>query len=128
VGSVIEPITQRIVNIDDPLWERREAFFVGEFVLCLSPLDIMDRETKLPSLGHPSGGLYLYFTEADPFIKRFLRTDAQSLAEIFTRPVRDILSDFDKTAMKLMSPGGWGNGFAGGAVKEAFPNSETPNK
>jgi hypothetical protein len=121
VGSVIESILQRAINVDDPTWNRREAYFIGEFILCLTPLDVVDRDTKMPSIQHPSSGLFLYMSEANPIIKRFLRTESKSVAQIFERPFSDILKDFDKTAVNLLSGRPWAHGFAGGALREAFP-------
>ena len=120
---IVDSILQRVLNIDDPLWERKAATYIGEFVLCLTPLDIIDNETKTPSIGHPSTGRYLYFMEATPFIKRFLRAESKNVAQLFDRQFRDILADFDKQAMRLSSPGCFPDGFTGGAVNAAFPES-----
>jgi methionine salvage enolase-phosphatase E1 len=50
-----------------------------------------------------------------------LRAESNSVAQIFERPFRDILQDFDKNAVKLLSGRPWAHGFASGALKEAFP-------
>lgn len=127
VGSVMESILQRAINVDDPTWNRREAYFIGEFILCLTPLDVVDRDTKMPSIEYPSSGLYLYMSEANPIIKRFLRTESKSIAQIFKRPFSDILKDFDKNAVNLLSGRPWAHGFAGSALKEAFPELANEN-
>jgi hypothetical protein len=120
VGSVIESIIQRALNIDDPFWNSREAYFIGEFILCLSPLDVMDRDTQMPLYRHPSNGLYLYMSEANPILKKFLRSEAKGVAQIFQRPFQEILANFDTNVAKITT-GYWAYGFAGGALKEAFP-------
>jgi hypothetical protein len=84
-------------------------------------LDVVDAETKKPSIGHPSSGLFLYFNEAEPVLKRFLKTEGNAAGKIFKRPFKEILQDFDKTAEKLISPGCFGDGFANGATAAAFP-------
>ena len=70
-------------------------------------------------------------SEANPLLKRFLRNESKSIAQLFKRPLSDILTAFDKSAARLVQ-GHWADGFAGGALKEAFPElakqEETPNK
>jgi hypothetical protein len=124
VASYVKSLIDRILNPDVFLWDKEREFFTGEFVLCLSPIDIVDKTSKRPMLGHPSSGLYVYFSEAEPIIKRFLGNEKKFLAEIFDRPLREILSEFDSTARNLQKSGCWASGFVGGAVEAAFPEKK----
>jgi hypothetical protein len=121
VGTYVEQIIQRRMIIDDPLLDKREAFFIGEFLLSLTPLDVVDPETKAASIGHPAAGLYLYFNEADPILKRFLRKDGKGVAAVFERSFKDILVDFDQTAAKLISGRCFGHGFVAGSAAIVYP-------
>jgi hypothetical protein len=126
VGTRVELILQRRLNISDPLWDQRERFFIGEFLLCLTPLDVLNRETKTPEIGYPSAGIFLYFSDAEPIIKRFLRDQAKEAAVAFKRPFKEILGDFDRTARELLSGFCFGGGFVEGATAAAYP--ENPKK
>jgi hypothetical protein len=124
-GMHIEKVLKGSLKIEDSFVDWREAFFIGEFILALTPLDVLVRETSKPALSHPSAGLYLYFSEAEPILKRFLSKEAASLAKVFTRPLKDILKDFDAGASKLGSGGCFTEGFASGASEAAFPEAKT---
>lgn len=122
-GTYIEQLLRHTLKIDDPLWDYRTAFFQGEFVLCLSPLDVTFKSSDVRLVWYPSPGLFLYISDAQPIIRRLLLDDGLKLAEAFKRPFNDILGDFDKTAKNLMSGMCFAHGFAGGSKRLVYPEA-----
>ena len=122
ISMVVEPIVQQTLNINET-YSQRTVYLIGEFVLCLTPIDVIDRDTKVPSHRHPAPGAYLYFFESNMVIGKFLRAESKWLAKIFQRPLEEILKDFDTNAIRLISPGCAGHGFINGATSHAFPQS-----
>jgi hypothetical protein len=124
VGMRIESILNQNMRFENEELDWREAFFMGEFLLCLSPLDLIDAASGKPIIGSPSSGTYLYLSEAEPILSRFLATESNALNMVFNRPLKEILREFDATAYKLTAPGCLPSGFAGGAFRIAFPKNE----
>ena len=124
VGAYIELMLRRRLHIDDPLWDSRAAFFTGEFLLGLMPLDVIDSKRKDPAIDYPAPGIYLYFMEAVPIITRFLADEAVALSKLFQRQLKDVLRDFDGAAHTMISPMCFAHGFVRGAVSAAYPQSE----
>ena len=75
VATYAKSLIERILFVDDPLWDSEAAFYRGEYILCLAPIDVVDKTTGKPMIGHPSSGLYLFFTEAQPIIASILKQD-----------------------------------------------------
>jgi len=122
VASYTRSLVDRILNPDDLLWDKEREFYIGEYVLCMAPMDITEEETKKPMIGHPSSGLYLFISSAIPIITRFLKDEKDWLKKVFERPLVELLSEFDQTANNLgKSSGCWGDGFQHGALEAAFP-------
>jgi hypothetical protein len=121
VASYTKLLIDKILNPDDPLWDKETAFYRGEFVLCITPLDILEKETKKPMIGHPSSGSYLFISSTVPILTQFLKDEREWLKKVFERPFEELLSEFDQTAMGLAPPGCWTMGFHQGALVAAFP-------
>jgi len=121
VGSYTKALLDRTLHIDDYLWDKDANFYIGEFLLSLLPLDIVNRDTGTPAIGHPSSGLFMYLSNSVPVIRRFLKNESSWVAKIFHRPFKAILKEFDQTAKKLVSGPCWANGFVSGAFETAFP-------
>jgi Putative DNA-binding domain len=121
VGIYIKMLLNRILSIDDPLWNIENAFFVGEFILCLSPMEYADKTSKVEVSGFPSPGAFLYFDAATPIIKRFLREDGEDIKSVFRRDFKEMLEGFDKNAARLIPFACHGSGFVSGAVEAAYP-------
>lgn len=123
IATYTRSLIDRILNPDDPLWNKTGEFFKGEFVLCISPMGIVEKETNKPMIGHPSSGLFLFLHESEPILIRFLKNEKDWLKKIFDRPLDKILAEFDENAHKLVDGAGLfcGNGFERGAVNAAFP-------
>ncbi|CUS90903.1 hypothetical protein [Candidatus Kryptonium thompsonii] len=60
VASYIKVLFDRKIHIDDYLWDKDANFYIREFLLSLLPLDIVDKNTGTPAIGHPSSGLFIY--------------------------------------------------------------------
>ena len=127
VASYTKALLDRKLHIDDYLWDKDANFYVGEFLLSLLPLDVVDRDTGTPAIGHPSSGLFIYLSDSVPVIRRFLKNESAWVAKIFHRPFKDILKEFDQTAKNLVSGLCWADGFVSGAFETAFPE-EAKNK
>lgn len=127
VASYTKALLDRKLHIDDYLWDKDANFYVGEFLLSLLPLDVVDRDTGTPAIGHPSSGLFIYLSDSVPVIRRFLKNESAWVAKIFHRPFKDILKEFDQTAKNLVSGLCWAEGFVSGAFETAFPE-EAKNK
>jgi len=122
VASYTKSLIDRILNPDDLLWDKDNEFYRGEYVLCIAPMDILEKETKKPMIGHPSSGLFLFIGIAEPIIVRLLKQDKEWLKKVFERPLEEILKEFDNTAHLLINgSGGFGGGFEGKAFEIAFP-------
>jgi hypothetical protein len=122
VASYTKLLIDRILNPDGPLWDKEAEFFRGEFILAIAPLNIVVKETNRPMVGHPSSGVFLFISSAEPIIARFLRQEKNWIKRLFDRPLEDMLAEFDQTAHRLANTGGcWGGGFEGGALEAAFP-------
>ena len=114
VGTYIKEFLQGKIKINHPTWDFQTYFYIGEFLLCLTPID-------LPEISRPSSGAFLYFNESEPIIKRFLSTNVDWAAKIYSRPFVDILSNFDENASKFGRGGCFASGFSSGAVQMAYP-------
>ena len=123
VASFTKSLIDKILISDDLLLDKESEFYRGEYVLCISPMDILEKETKRPLIGHPSSGLYIFFSSARPIITRFLKDEKDWLKKIFERPLEELLLEFDQTANELgRSSGCWFlEGFRQGALEAAFP-------
>ena len=122
VASYTKTLLDRKVHIDDCFWDKDANFYIGEFLLSLLPLDIIDKNTGTPIIGHPSSGLFIYINDSIPAIRRFLKNENKWVAKIFRRPFEDILKEFDETEKKLERRGGcWAEGFVSGAFETVFP-------
>jgi len=120
VASYTKALLDRKLQVDDYLWNKDANFYVGEFLLSLLPLDVVDKNTGIPAIGHPSSGLFMYVPDSIPVIRRFLRDENEWVAKIFHRPFKDILKEFDKTAKKLANERCLPSGFISGAFEAAF--------
>lgn len=125
IAGYLKTVFDREINLADPFWDRDSAFFVGEFVLCLTALDIVDPDSDKPTVDHvPSGG-FLFYSSAIPSIKRLLNDDRDWLATIFQHSLKEILLAFDATAQRVShSYGSWGGGFDSGATDAAYPEKK----
>jgi len=121
VASYTKTLLDRKVHIDDCFWDKDANFYIGEFLLSLLPLDIIDKNTGTPIIGHPSSGLFIYINDSIPAIRRFLKNENKWVAKIFRRPFEDILKEFDETPKKLERGGCWAEGFVSGAFETVFP-------
>lgn len=122
IATYTRSLIDRIVNPDDPLWDKTAEFFKGEFVLCIAPMDLIEKETKKPMIGHPSSGLFLFLSESEPILQRFLKAEKDWIKKLFDRPLENILEEFDNRAHELSNGSGcFGGGFEDGAVAAAFP-------
>lgn len=97
VASYTKTLLDRKVHIGDCFWDKDANFYIGEFLLSLLPLDIIDKNTGTPMIGHPSSGLFIYIDDSIPAIRRFLKNENKWVAKIFRRPFEDILKEFDET-------------------------------
>jgi hypothetical protein len=120
ISSYIKLLFNQKINIEDYFWNQDANFFVGEFLLSLLPLDVIDKNTGKPIFDHPSSGLYLYTSESISIIQRFLRNERDWIKEIFHWPLEDILKRFDNTATKKTILG-IGMGFVSGAFQSTYP-------
>lgn len=122
IASYTKSLIDRILTPDDPLWNKESVFFNGEFILCIAPMDVIEKVTKRPMIGHPSSGLFLFINSSEPVIGRFLKNERDWIKKIFERPLEEILAEFDQNAEKLTNSSGcWGRGFVRGALEMAFP-------
>ena len=129
IASYTKILVDRLLNPDDPLWDKESEFYRGEFLLCISPMDILDKTSKRPMIGHPSAGLYIYINSSIPIITRLLRDEKDWIRKVFDRSLEDLLSEFDKTAQNLgRGSTCWADGFQQGALEIAFPEKAKPNK
>ena len=120
VATRIQAVIGSLVSDDDPRWKPERAFFAGEFLLCLVPLDMAPVEGQY-TVGHPSSGSFMYHSVARVIIPRFLRDNVTWLEKVFTRNLSDMLADFDNTAAKVVSSRYWPDGFVRGAREAAYP-------
>ncbi len=120
VASYIKNLLERKIHIDDCLWHKDANFYIGEFLLSLLPLDIVDKNTGTPAIGHPSSGLFIYISDSIPVIRRFLKYECNWIAKIFHRPFENILREFDETAKKLATGLCRARGFVSGSFESAF--------
>lgn len=118
VASVIKGLFDRGVNVSSRAWDPVANFFVGEFLLSLLPI-----QTK--EAGHPSFGLYLFASESNPILRRFLSKDAKWAERVFETPFREVLATFDRLAPEVASSSGcWTRGgFQADAVATAYPGT-----
>lgn len=124
-SSYTKLLIDKILKPDDPTWDQEREFYNGEYVLCIAPMDTIDKETKEPIRNRPSVGLYIFASSAIPIITRFLKNEKNWLPKIFERPLNDLLSEFDKTANNIgLSSGCWKDGFAQGALEISFPKKK----
>jgi len=130
VASYIKTLLDKKLNIDDYRWNKDANFYIGEFLLSLITLDVVDKNTGALNIGHPSPGLFMYAYNAIPVIRRFLKQERDWIAKIFHRSLEDILKDFDKTAWKAVNPlcSFSANGFLFGAFESAFPEKAKKDK
>jgi hypothetical protein len=122
VATYTKLLIDRILVFDDMFWDNDAEFFKGEFVLCLSPLNITELISKITIVERPSSGLYLFMPVANPVISRFLKEENDWLSKVFERPLKEILIGFDKIVGKIAYRDGcFGEGFAGGASRIVYP-------
>lgn len=127
VASYIKILIDQKVYIDDYIWDKDANFYIGEFLLSLLPLNIVDQDTGKPINRMPSSGLYIYIGSAIPSIRRFLRNERSWIEKIFSRPFGDILKEFDETAIKNTNILCTAAGFVSGAFESAFPEKRELN-
>lgn len=123
VATYTKQIIDKFFAPNNLLEDKEEEFYNGEYVLCLSPMDVIDKETQRPMISTPSSGNYLFMGGSAPIITRFLKNDKEWLKKVFDRPLEDLLEEFDQKAVKL-SNGFWGDGFQSGAMDAAFPEKK----
>jgi hypothetical protein len=122
VASCIKALLDQIINIPEFYGDQNQYFFSGEFLLSLTPIDVKD-------IGHLSSGLYIFMSESQPAISRFLTKEIRWIEKVFDSPMKDILNNFDKNARNISYSGGCiGSGFQGGAEKIAYPENITTTK
>jgi hypothetical protein len=122
IATCVRTLIDRLLTEGASFLDKDVEFYKGEYVLCISPMDQVEKSTNKPLIGHPSSGLYLYMSEAAPIISRFLRRDKDWIQKLFERPLQEMLRQFDQVAHHLASPGCWTSGFAGRASEAAFPD------
>lgn len=94
----IKGLIETIADFDDALWRQEAAFFVGEFLLALMPMEAGgDEEWR----NHPSAGSFLYYSNARYAITRFLKKNVRATEAMDARPLREILAAFDGTAKQV---------------------------
>jgi hypothetical protein len=129
VASYCKILLDKKLNFQNGFIDKESAFFKGELILCLSPMDIIDQESSKPFIEHPSSGLYLYSGSATPILSRFLRLEKEWIKTIFYRPLEELLTKFDETAPKFgRGSGCWADGFSNGALAAAFPEKVNTHK
>jgi len=121
VASYIKSLFDQKIRIEDYSWDPDAYFFIGEFLLSLLPLDIVDKNTGRKIFNYPSSGLYMYVPNSVPIIKKFLARERDWIRKIFHRPLKNILQEFDTTAKDLVRPLCRALGFTNGALQSAFP-------
>lgn len=124
-----EPISVRVRDVLVPRLSAllvgsssKDAFFVAEFVLGLAFLKVSD------SMHHgklPLPGIYVYESSAQRALTVFLAQRPEWLGEALGAPVESLLPVFDQTAAKVVSQGGWADGFTSGAM-DAYRPKEKP--
>jgi len=118
VGTVIKDLIIDIIETDEDIADATNLFFIGEFILCLSPTQQRRNE-------YPSSGAFFYYNDSEPIIKRLLIKEKEWLQKLFDGDLRTLLERFDKHAPSMANQRGcWGNGFQSEAVATAFPIEE----
>jgi len=127
VASFTKSLIDKFLNPNEFLWNKEREYFRGEFILCISPMDIVDQDTKNPMIEHPSAGLYLLYSSAIPIITKFLKEDHGWIQKLFTRPLGDLLKEFDETASKLgRASNCFSDGFQYGALEAISQKNKPP--
>ncbi len=103
-----DPIATRIKLIVDRWltpadWNPEKAFYEGEFILCLSPMEGTSEETGKPIRWQPASGLYLFDDAAVSIIGTLLKEEKDWIKKIFQRPLKDLLADFDAGAKNVVA-------------------------
>lgn len=94
VASYTKLLVDKILNPDEPLWDKEREFYRGEYLLCLAPMDLLEKETDKPMINHPSAGLYMNISSAIPIITRlldFLEMKANGLEKFLNDHLRSCL-------------------------------------
>jgi hypothetical protein len=118
VSVRIKGLMETFADSDDALWRYEAAFFVGEFLLSLMPMDVgADEESR----NNPSAGSFLYYSNSRYAITRFLKKNVKIVEAMYARPLREILAAFDENAIRLVSPSCFAEGFTSGALAAAYP-------
>lgn len=117
-----EPVAERIRRVV-PVWcspfllgrPQLDAWLEAEFVVALSYLD----GTTVPEhFRRPLPGTYLYAYEARAVLRRLLSRRPTWLSSLYSRPVIDLLKEFDRTAKEAVPMDAFGlGGFRDGAAK-----------
>jgi len=121
VASYIKSLFDQKIRIEDYSWDPDAYFFIGEFLLSLLPLDVVNKNTGRKIFNYPSSGLYMYVPNSVPIIKKFLAKERDWIKKIFHRSLENILQEFDTTAKNLVNPFCVAVGFTNGALQSAFP-------
>jgi len=129
VASYIKKVYDDFIKVDDFIFDNDANFFIGEFLLCLGPLDVkpmfrIDPFSGKPYPKYPSSGLYLYDPKSIFVLKKFLFKNKDWIKNIYRGPLEEILKEFDKKAKELVRSSCFPGGFIGGAYEAAFVSSE----
>lgn len=116
VGSHAQRWIKAHLFSEFPVLERHETFFfIAEFVLSLLG-------ASAENIARPASGVFLFMSESNAVLKRYLKTEHETLREIFGAELKTLLERFDEWGGRLAYVGGcWGNGFQRGATQLVFP-------
>lgn len=111
---------QRWINLhlypEMPKLERnKHMFYVAEFVLSVMP-------AAAENIERPASGQFYFMSESASIIRRYLKTEGQTLKELFGENLKTALNRFDQWGQKIAVSGNcWGDGFQAGATELVFP-------
>ena len=120
VGSYIERWIGANLFATTPTLDRESHYFfyAGEFTLSLLG-------ALAPTIRRPAAGAFYFNFDSTPIITRYLKTEANTLRDLFGDQLRSLLETFDQWAAQIAVSGNcWGDGFQGGSVRLVFPESQ----
>jgi hypothetical protein len=119
VGSTIKDFFENKIELEEDISDVTAEFFIGEFLLCIAP------PISNGLFNNSSCGSFLFHSDSDTTVKRFISKEKDWLQELFGDHLRALLERFDKSAPNMANRRRcWGSGFQSGAVLAAFPASK----
>lgn len=124
IATHIKWLIDKFFQFEDVKKTNEVVFYCWEFILCLSPIDIIWEDWK-PLIWHWWWGLFLYISSSVRIISKFLKEEKDWLSKVYNRPLKEILETFDKTAHTLTNWSGcFSDGFTEWAIKYAYPEDK----